>query len=374
MTSASKIGVGVPFVDLARSHGALRSELVGEFDRLVRSGAFVNGPDVAAFEEEFAGYCGTRFAVGLSSGLDALRLALLALGIGRGDEVIVPAQTFVATFEAVDQAGAIPVPVDIGFDDGIDPEAIRAALTSRTAAIMPVHLYGQLADLVKVRAVAAAAGLAVIEDACQAHGAMRDGIGAGTGGVAGAFSFYPAKNLGAFGDAGALVTDDPEIARRVRAMREHGQSEKYHHEMSGYTARLDTLQAAVLRHKLPLLAGWNLERSHIAGLYADYLSGLGDPRLPVVAENSRPAWHLYVIRTRERDALRATLTGRGIGTGIHYPIPPYLTEAYSHLGFPRGSFPCAEALAEECLSLPIFPGMRDDEAEQVIQAVSAHFA
>lgn len=365
---------GTPFLELSRVHEGLCEELLSEFDGLIRSGAFVNGPAVAEFEREFAAYCGADHCVGVASGLDALRLALVAMGIGRGDEVIVPAQTFVATYEAIAQAGALPVPVDIGPDDAIDVSGIRGALNRRTAAILPVHLYGQLADMRAVREIADRAGLPVLEDACQAHGAVRDGLRAGSGGTAGAFSFYPGKNLGAFGDAGALVTNDSELATRIRALREHGQAEKYRHDVIGFTSRLDTLQAIVLRRKLPLLDGWNDERKRIARLYVEALAGATGLSLPVVPAGSSPTWHLFVVRTPEREALRDTLSRLGVGSGIHYPEPPHLTRAFGYLGHRPGAFPVAEALARECLSLPIFPGMRDDEVEQVVEAVSSHFA
>ena len=253
--------IAVPFVDLGRLNEPIRAEFLEAVAGLVDSGAFVNGPAVGSFERAFASYCGTGEAVGVASGLDALRLALLAGGIQPGDEVIVPAQTFVATLEAVTQAGGTPVPADIGpLDYNLDPAAAEAAVTSRTRFLLPVHLYGQMADMQSLRSVADRAGLAIVEDACQAHGAERDGLRAGGGGLAGAFSFYPAKNLGAMGDAGALTTDDENLAEAVRALREHGQRRKYHHDLEGYTARLDTIQAIVLELKLRLLDGWNEER------------------------------------------------------------------------------------------------------------------
>ena len=332
--------------------------------------AFVNGPAVARFEEAFAAETGVARCVGMSSGLDALRIALIAAGLEQGEEVIVPAMTFVATLEAVTQAGGVPVVADIQEDDlNLDPDAAAAAVTGRTRFVLPVHLYGQLADMGRLGSL----GLPLIEDACQAPGAVRDGLRAGTGGIAAAFSFYPAKNLGAMGDAGAIVTESDELADRGRALREHGQRRKYEHETEGFTARLDTIQAIVLLRKLPLLERWNDERRAIATQYLEALEGVGDLRLPPVPAGSEPVWHLFVVRTAEPELLAAYLTERGVQSGRHYPLPVHLTEAYAHLGLAEGSFPVAEALARQCLSLPIFPGMREDEVEHVVAAVKAFF-
>jgi dTDP-4-amino-4,6-dideoxygalactose transaminase len=365
----------VPFFDLAAAHRSLRATLLEEIGELIDSGAFTNGPQVASFEAAFAAYCGRAYCVGVGSGLDALRLALLGAGIEPGAEVIVPAATFVATFEAVTQAGATPVVVDVSETDyGLDPDAAAAAAGSRTFAILPVHLYGQLADVGALSAVAKRAGCMLLEDACQAHGAQRAGIRAGAAGDAAAFSFYPAKNLGAFGDAGALVTDDPELARTVRALREHGQHAKYEHALQGYTARLDTLQALVLAHKLPLLDGWNEERRRAAAFYCEALAGVGDLRLPPVPEGSEPAWHLFVVRTRRAAELAEQLAACGIGSGRHYPQPPHLARAYAALGHRPGDFPVAEGLARECLSLPLFPGMAPEQLLSVVTAVDEFFS
>jgi dTDP-4-amino-4,6-dideoxygalactose transaminase len=365
----------VPLLDLGPSNRALEADLLRDLQELVRSGAFTNGPHVVEFEEAFAAYCGAAECVGVASGLDALRLALLAADIEPGDEVIVPANTFAATFEAVTQAGGRPVVVDVTTGDyNLDPEAAAAALGPSTRFVLPVHLYGQLADMKALRRLADRHGTQIIEDACQAHGAFRDRHRAGTTGVAGAFSFYPAKNLGAFGDAGALVTSRPELASRVRALREHGQREKYRHELEGYTARLDTIQALVLLHKLPLLDGWNDERRQAATFYLEALEGIGDLRLPPVAEGSRPVWHLFVVRTEDPARLAGFLGERGIQTGRHYPEPPHLSVPYAWLGYERGSFPVSEALAEEVLSLPIFPGITETQLERVVSEVRAFFA
>ena len=309
----------------------------------------------------------------MASGLDALRLGLLAAGLEPGDEVVVPANTFVATVEAVTQAGGIPVLVDASWlDYNLDVEAAGAAVTSRTRFLLPVHLYGQLADL---RALAEVAGIhrtKIVEDACQAPGAERDGLRAGTVGTAAAFSFYPGKNLGAMGDAGALVTDSPGLAARARALREHGQREKYRHEWEGWTARLDTIQAIVLLRKLPLLDSWNGQRRAAAAHYLERLDGIGDLVLPPVAPGSEPVWHLFVVRTADPDGLGTFLSARGIETGRHYPEPIHLTAAYCSLGAP-GAFPVAEQLAREALSLPLFPGMREQQLDAVVEAVRAYF-
>jgi dTDP-4-amino-4,6-dideoxygalactose transaminase len=360
----------VPFVDLGRAHARLRDELLHDFEALMQTGTFVNGPAVARFEEAFAAEAGVARCVGTSSGLDALRIALLAAGLERGDEVIVPAMTFVATIEAVTQAGGVPVVADIQETDlNLDPDAAAAAVTARTRFVLPVHLYGQLADLRSLTSL----GLPLVEDACQAPGAARDGVRAGTGGLAAAFSFYPAKNLGAMGDAGALVTDDNRLADLALALREHGQRLKYEHEAEGYTARLDTMQALVLLRKLPLLARWNEERRGIAARYLDALKGVGDLTLPPVPPESEPVWHLFVVRTAEPNSLAAHLAGRGVQTGRHYPRPVHLTDAYAYLGHVAGTFPVAETLGRECLSLPIFPGMEEDELEHVVAVVKEYF-
>ncbi len=365
----------VPFVDLARVHRGLKDELLEEISQLIDAGTFTNGPSVRAFEEAFASYCGTRWCVGTGSGLDALRLALLGGGIEPGDEVVVPASTFVATVEAVSQSGGTPVLADVGEEDlNLDVEAAAAAITPRTRFLLPVHLYGQMADVRALEVLAARHGLELIEDACQAHGAARDGRRAGAVGLAAAFSFYPAKNLGAFGDAGALVTSDANVAVAARSLRDHGQGRKYDHERAGYTARLDSIHALVLLRKLPLLDGWNDARRRAAAHLRDALDGVGDLRLPNVPAGSEPVWHLFVVRTADPDALARFLLARGIETGRHYPRPVHLTRAYSHLGHGPGDFPVAEALAREALSLPLFPGITDREVDAVAAAVSDYFA
>jgi dTDP-4-amino-4,6-dideoxygalactose transaminase len=372
--SASETEVAVPFLDLRTVHDDLADAILQDFAALIETGAFRNGPAVAEFERAFAEFCGQPHCVGLSSGLDALRLGLIAAGLQAGDRVVVPAHTFIATFEAVTQAGGVPLPVDVTESDyNLDPGAAEAAVDERVRFVLPVHLYGQLADMRSLGEIAAKHRLTIIEDACQAHGADRDGLFAGTVGLANAFSFYPGKNLGAMGDAGALVTRSETVAETVRALREHGQTAKYKHELEGWTARLDTIQAIVLLHKLPLLEGWNNERRQVAVLYTEALADIGDLRTPSVPPESHPVWHLYVVRTKRRDELAAFLRTRGIDTGVHYPEPPHLAAPYAHLGYARGSFPIAEALAEEVLSLPIFPGMTEGQIMAVTDSIVAFF-
>ncbi len=364
----------VPFLDLRSQNDVLRAGLLEDIAQILDASAFINGPAVAEFEEAFATYCGGRHCVGVASGLDALRLALVASGVGEGDEVIVPAMTFIATWEAVSQTGATPIPVDVRPDDfGIDPEAVGAAISSRTAAVLPVHLYGQMADLDALLRIAAASGLALVQDAAQAHGATRDGRRPGEVSPS-AFSFYPGKNLGALGDAGAIVTDDAQLALRARALREHGQREKYRHEEIGWTARLDTIQAAALLRKLPLLDDWNAARRAIANQYSVALAGVGDLVLPETVSGALHAWHVYVVRTADPEGMGAYLRDQGIGTGRHYPEPPHMSGAYARLGHGVGSFPVSEQVARECLSLPLFPGMTELQLEAVVEAISNWFA
>ena len=369
-TLLTRRAIEVPFLDLTPSHAPLKAQILADVAALVDTNAFTNGPQVAAFEQAFSEYTSRTACVGLSSGLDALRLALLGAGVGRGDEVVVPALTFVATVEAVVQTGATPVIVDIGGDDlNMDAAAARAATGPRTTVILPVHLYGQMADMRSLCDI----GVPVLEDACQAHGASRDGIGAGEAGWAAAFSFYPGKNLGAFGDAGALVTDDEALAGALRALREHGQVAKYEHETVGYTSRLDSIQALVLLHKLPRLAEWNEARRKAAQYYTEALSGVGDLELAPVPAGSEPVWHLFVVRTADPRSLAAHLRERGIGTGFHYPEPVHLAAAYRSLGHERGAFPVAEDLAARAISLPMFPGITEAQLESVTEAIGAFF-
>lgn len=373
-TVSDPASIEVPFVDLGPSCRDLNDGILADFAELLDSTSFHYGPQVAEFESAFAAHCTTAHCVGMASGLDAVRLALLAAGIEPGDEVIVPASTFIATFAAVHQAGGVPVPVDASESDyNLDPSLAEGALSDRTRFIVPVHLYGQMADMRAVMELAGRNGLEVIEDACQAHGADRDGLRSGAAGRAGAFSFYPSKNLGAAGDAGAAVTDDAALDARLRALRHHGETEKYHSELEGYTARLDTIQAIVLLRKLPHLDEWTEQRRATARFYTEALDGVGDLQLPPVAPGSNPVWHLYIIRTKDPSSLAAHLAERGIGTGRHYPQPPHLSAAFSWLGHSRGSFPVAEAIAEEGLSLPLFPGITEEQLDAVRVAVANYF-
>ena len=304
----------VPFVDLSLTNSPVQAAVAAEHAALVERGAFVNGSAVNEFESAFANYCQRTYCVGLASGLDALRLSLVGMGVEPGSEVIVPAMTFIATFEAVVQAGCVPVPVDVRDDDFcMDPAQVEAAITPRTSAILPVHLYGQLSDMRALITIAKQHDLLLVADACQAHGASRDGISAGSGGISAGFSFYPAKNLGAWGDAGALVTDDQRLAEAVRALREHGQTSKYHSEYVGYTARLDAFQAVVLSQKLRHLDESNDLRRAAAETYSALLNEIGDLRLPVEVTGSHHVWHLYTVRTVDPDSLGAFLAERGIG-------------------------------------------------------------
>jgi dTDP-4-amino-4,6-dideoxygalactose transaminase len=360
----------VPFLDLGTSHQPLKATLLEAFSDLIDGNAFTNGPAVAEFEVAFAAYCRRKACIGVASGLDALLLGLLAAGLEPGDEVIVPANTFIATLEAVTQAGGVPVIVDVSDSDlNMDPDAARAAITGRTRFLLPVHLYGQMADMRALLEL----GIPIIEDACQAHGARRDGALAGELGLAAAFSFYPGKNLGAFGDAGALVCDDEEIARKVKALREHGQRAKYDHELVGFTSRLDTIQAIVLGLKLPLLDRWNEERRAAARFYTEALDGVGDLELAPVAPGSEPVWHLYVVRTADPTELAEHLRRRSIGTGFHYPEPVHLSQAYRSLGYRAGSFPASEEAASRVISLPIFPGISQAQLEAVVDGVRSYF-
>lgn len=368
-------GPAVPLVSLRSSTDAIRDDLLADFEELLDVGAFVNGPAVESFEREFAAACGRRIAVGTASGLDALIIGLRALGLEEGDEVVVPAMTFFATFEAVVHAGGRVKVVDVTEEDAcIDPAAVAASVGTATRFVLPVHLYGQMADMRALGALAERHGLTILEDACQAHGAERDGLTAGGVGAAAAFSFYPSKNLGAMGDAGALVLDDDEVAAKARALREHGETRSYHSEHIGLTSRLDTFQALVLRRKLPLLAQWNAERAEAASFYDESLQGVGDLRLPATVAGATHVWHIYQVRTRDPEALGSYLSDRGIGTKRHYPEPPHLSPAFADLQYPAGSFPVAESIARETLSLPLFPGITTEQLQMVVDAVTDFFA
>ncbi|HZK15030.1 MAG TPA: DegT/DnrJ/EryC1/StrS family aminotransferase [Solirubrobacterales bacterium] len=360
----------VPFVDLTAVHTEVGAELEAAVSRVVASGRYLLGPELERFEHEFAGYCGTAHCVGVGSGLSAIELSLRAAGVGPGDEVIVPAYTFIATWLAVSRVGARPVPADVRERTyNIDPDCLAAAVTPRTAAVVPVHLRGEPAEMEEVDAIARRSGLAVIEDAAQAHGARYDGRRAGSLGLAGAFSFYPSKNLGALGDGGAVTTDDDELAARVRLLRNYGMRVRYEVETAGANSRLGEIQAAALSAKLPHLDRWNAARRALAGRYLDTFAGAPELTTPEGQSRSEPVWHLFVINRDDRDVCATALRERGIETGIHYPVLPHLSRAYAGEGGPAGSFPVAERLAATTLSLPIYPQLEPDRCDAVAAAV-----
>jgi dTDP-4-amino-4,6-dideoxygalactose transaminase len=362
----------IPFLDVPAVYAELQDELDDAARRVMASGAYILGPEVTAFEEEFAAYCGTRHAIGVGSGLDALRLILLGYDVGRGDEVIVPSNTFIATWLAVSQAGATPVPVEPDPEThNITAKAVAPAIGERTKAIMPVHLYGQPADIDAIVALGRERRIAVIEDAAQAHGARYRGRPAGSLADAAAFSFYPGKNLGALGDAGAITTDDDLLAERVRMLRNYGSKVKYRHDLPGLNSRLDSLQAAFLRVKLRRLDEFNDRRRAVAARYLERLEG--EIVLPIVPEWARPVWHLFVVRDPHRDALQARLDEADIDTIIHYPIPPHRSGPYT-AEYADAPLPIAEQLADEVLSLPMGPHLPIEDVDRVVDAVRTAIA
>ena len=361
----------VNFLDLRAAYQELALELNYAVRRVMKSGCYLLGEELTAFESEYAAYIGSRFCVGVGNGLDALRLILLAKNIGRGDEVLVPANTYIATWLAISQTGAAPVPVDPDMRTyNIDPAKIEQAITEKTKAILVVHLYGQPADMKPIKEIAGKHKLMVFEDAAQAHGARYDGKMAGSLGDAAAWSFYPGKNLGAMGDGGAITTNDETLANTLRSFRNYGSSKKYINERQGYNSRLDEIQAAVLRVKLKYLNVWNTRRAQLAKFYTQHIR-LPEVKLPYVAKHMEPAWHLYVIRTSRRDELQAYLHVSGIETLIHYPIPPHMQEAYRNTGVSTAQTLLAAQLAQEILSLPFGPHLTQSQAEHVVQAVNA---
>lgn len=363
----------IPFVDLRTQYSALAPEILPAIESVMKRGAFILGDEVESFEKAFAEFCGSKYCVGVASGCDALLWALKSCGIGPGDEVITAANTYIATALAISYAGARPVLVDCREGSyQIDPSAVEAAVTSRTRAVIPVHLYGQAADMDAIGEIAKARDLLVIEDAAQAHGAEYRGRRCGTMGKAGCFSFYPGKNLGAYGDGGAVVTDDEEIAGQVRMLRNYGQSRKYYHDVVGWNSRLDTIQAAVLGIKLARLDSWNDSRRRHAERYRELLDGSA-VILPEEKPGNRHVWHLFVVRSARRDELLDHLGGRGVGCGIHYPIPVHLQQAYRGLGYSAGDFPVAEKAAGEILSLPMFPELTEEQIEYACRAVAEFF-
>lgn len=360
----------IPFLDLKAPHVELREEIDAAIARVVDSGWYILGPEVDAFEAEYAAYCQAGHCVGLANGLDALHLALRAMDVGPGDEVIVPSNTYIATWLAVSQCGATPVPVEPDPRTyNIDPALVEAAITPRTKVILPVHLYGQPADMDPILAIARKHGLRVLEDGAQAHGARYKGRRIGAHGDVVAWSFYPGKNLGALGDGGAITTDDAELADRIRVLRNYGSRVKYVNEVQGYNSRLDPLQAAVLRVKLAHLDAWNARRASVAAAYLQGLEGHGLV-LPHVPEWAEPVWHLFVVRNPQRDALQQRLTAAGVGTLIHYPIPPHRQVAYAEAGFAADAFPIASGMADEVLSLPMGPHLGLARAEEVVRVIA----
>jgi dTDP-4-amino-4,6-dideoxygalactose transaminase len=359
----------VHFTQLDLAYQELRAEIDAAVSRVLASGWYIGGPEVARFEQAYAAFCGAGHCVGVGNGLDALHLALRAMDVGPGDEVILSSNSYIATLLAVSMVGATPVLVEPDpVTHNLDPARIEAAITDRTRVLLPTHLYGQPADLDPMLAIAREHGLRVLEDAAQAHGAEYKGRRIGAHGDAVAWSFYPTKNLGAMGDAGALTTNDPEIAERLRVLGNYGSSKRYVNEVRGVNSRLDPLQAAILSAKLPHLDAWNERRRAIARHYSDRLADSGIA-LPAVPNWASPVWHLYVVQSADRDKIAAALDDAGIQALIHYPIPPHLQRAYADLGLPEGSFPIAERLAKEVLSLPIGPHMSIEEADEVAAAV-----
>ncbi len=364
------IQMKIPFVSFLPMERELDHELRGAFERVFKASWYIEGTEGRTFESAFAAYCGMKHCVGVGNGLDALMLVLKALGIGAGDEVIVPSNTYIATALAVTYVGAKPVFVEPKIETfNIDPERIEAAISEKTKAVIPVHLYGQACDMDSILAITREYGLKVIEDCAQAHGAKYRGGVVGSFGDAAGFSFYPGKNLGALGDAGAVVTNDPLIAEKVRALGNYGSDYKYHHIYKGHNSRLDELQAAFLLVKLPYLDKMNAERRKIA---TRYLTEISNEKiiLPNVPEYALPVWHVFAIRCRERDKLEEYLKDKGIGTNKHYPIPMHLQDCYRDLGFSKGAYPIAEEISSTELSIPMYYGMNDDEISYVIEAIN----
>ncbi len=367
--------MNVPFLDLKAHHDPRRAEIMAAIEAVVDANAFAGGSFVTRFEAAYAEFCGTRFCVGVANGTDALWFALLALNVGPGDEVITVPMTFMATAEAISYTGAKPVFVDIEPRTfTLDVSQLEAAITPRTKAIIPVHLFGHCADMDPLLAIAARHGIPVVEDAAQAQGARYKGRPAGSLGRIGAFSFYPGKNLGAWGEAGGITTDDPDLRDRMAMFREHGQKKKYYHDVIGWNGRMDGIQAAVLSVKLKYLAEANARRRRVAARYDTLLAGIPGLTLPVPAPYAEPIYHIYAVRVAGRDALIPRLAARGISTGIHYPVPVHLQQAYAALGHRRGDFPVSEACADTFLSLPMYPELSDDQIEAVAAALRAELS
>ncbi len=360
----------IPFLDMRSPYQELRKELDSAYQRVMDSGWYILGDEVEAFEEEFAAYTGAKHCIGVGNGLEALQLILMSYNIGAGDEVIVPANTYIASWLAVSYSGAKPVPVEPNLSTyNIDPYRIETAITKNTKAIMPVHLYGQAVEIEEICELAKKYDLKVVEDAAQSHGATYKNKMTGNLGSAAGFSFYPGKNLGALGDAGGITTNDDDLADRVRVLRNYGSQKKYFNEYKGFNSRLDSLQAAFLRAKLAHLDEWNERRVRIAAHYLENLSDIPDLHLPRVANDSTHVWHLFVVRHPQRDKLQTYLNRQGVGTLIHYPIPPHLSEAYADAGFEAGDFPITEKIANTTFSIPMGPHLSLEDADYVIEKI-----
>ena len=363
----------VPFLDLKTQYKQIEQKVIPMLTEAMSSAAFIGGPQVTGLENEFAEFCESKYCVAVNSGTDALRFALIAAGIGPGDEVITVPNTFIATTEAISQANAKPVFVDILPDTyNIDPGLVEEKITSKTKAILPVHLYGQPADMDTILKIAKKHNLMVFEDACQAHGALYKGKKAGSIGLAGCFSFYPGKNLGAFGEGGAVVTQDEKLAKQISMLRDHGQEQKYYHAIEGYNGRLDAIQAGVLRIKLKRLTDWNNARRKNATLYNELLSKIDGITAPVEAEGVESVYHIYLILVDDRDGLQKYLTGKGIGTGLHYPVPLHLQKAYINMGYKEGDFPVTEDVSKKLLSLPMFAELNVEQIEYVCKSIKEY--
>lgn len=352
----------------------IKAELLPSFENFIDKGWYILGDQVKQFEHDYANYCTTKYAVGVANGLDALIIALKTLNIGVGDEVIVPSNTYIASWLAVSYVGATPVPVEPRFETyNINPDLIESAITPKTKAIMPVHLYGQCCEMNAIMHIAQKHNLFVVEDNAQSQGATYNGKVTGSFGHINGTSFYPGKNLGAYGDAGAITTNDEQLYKRSNVIRNYGSQKKYYNEIKGINSRLDELQAGFLSIKLKHLTKWSEQRNHIAALYNQQLSGVGDVVTPVLANGATSVYHLYVIRTNKRDALQQYLNENAVGTLIHYPLPPHLQEAYQELGYKKGDFPLAETIADTCISLPMFPGLTDEQVKQVCDTIKQFY-
>jgi dTDP-4-amino-4,6-dideoxygalactose transaminase len=362
--------MNIPFLDLKTQFREIEHEVLPMVKEAMENAAFIGGPQVSGFETEFAAFCDSKYGVGVNSGTDALRFALMAAGVGPGDEVITVPHTFIATTEAISQVGAKPVFVDILPDTyNMNASKIQRAIGPKTKAVIPVHIYGQPADMDPILEIAKKKNLAVIEDACQAHGSLYKGKKAGSIGLVGCFSFYPGKNLGAYGEGGAVVTRSEEIANKIRMIRDHGQAKKYYHDMEGYNGRLDAIQAGVLRIKLKRLGSWNESRRQNAKYYNELLSPIKGVTVPVEADGCRHVYHLYVILVDDRDGLQKYLNDKGVGTGLHYPVPLHLQKAYGYQGYKEGEFPVTESVAKRLLSLPMFPELTKAQIEYVADCI-----